>query len=76
MLLPPGPVFLINLSPDNLYLRTLIDCASEKLILGHDHKNRAREQYSVMQLDWNSFGGEVVLDKFHKVSRNEDNILD
>ena len=32
--------------------------------------------YSVMQSDWNSFSGDVVLDIFNKVPRHEDNILD
>ena len=32
--------------------------------------------YTVMQSDRNTFNGDVVLDSFNKVSREEDNILD
>ena len=32
--------------------------------------------YSVMQSDENIFSGDVVLDSFHKASRDEDNIVD
>ena len=31
--------------------------------------------YSVMQSDWNSFCGNVVLERFYKASGDEDNIL-
>ena len=32
--------------------------------------------YSVMHSDDNSFCGDIVLDSFNKVSKNEDNILE
>ena len=34
------------------------------------------EQCSVMQLDWNTFGGYVVLDSINIASTDKDNIID
>ena len=35
-----------------------------------------RDTYSVMQSEGNSLDGDVVLDSFNKIFRDEDNILD
>ena len=37
---------------------------------------RDRNTYSVMQSDWNSVCGDVVLDSFNMACRDEDSILD